>query len=374
MRGFRALQSSKLYGEYLRRIDCEAVLEYYGAENSFEVDRGQWGVEIQHSCLLDKVEPHHNNGDRNPSARMNITKKLYVCYSYWGGDIFHLIMKMEGKEEFYEIVPLISEFLGDAVTPKADFVKEIKELFSKGQALTGETIPAYSEKVLQPWALIHPYLLEARGITPEAASRLQVGFDIDENRIIFPHWWQGKLVGWQKRSLNDPRWPQTLPDKHGLIPKYKNTTGFPKLESLYNYERIRHRLGNSVLVVESPMSVLKAESLMESEDDGLLARTIATFGAKISSFQIDLLKDFDQVYIWMDDDDAGLQASKKLVQGLHRHTQVFHIKPQMFKDLGDYNTRDEVIKMIQTAEPAILTMMGWANDEREAASRRNSGR
>ena len=83
-----------MYEDYKRRLDARQVLEHYGADNCMEQMGRDGSTEIIHSCLLDRVEPHHRNGDQNPSAACNLDKKLYVCYNYWGGDLFHFIAKM----------------------------------------------------------------------------------------------------------------------------------------------------------------------------------------------------------------------------------------------------------------------------------------
>lgn len=351
---FEELSSQSKYSEYKRRINPELVLEYYGARNCFEITREDGQREVQHSCLIDQVIPHHTNGDENPSARMNIDKKLYVCYAFGGGDIFWFIKTMEQKDSFREILPVIGRFLEGSTESQEDFLEELEGYF-KSEEVIPEPIPVYSERVLDNWRFTHPYLLEERGVTHEAAKELQVGFDIEENRLVFPHFFEGKLVGWQKRAIPQGfRYPATEPDRFGRLPKYKNTSGFPKSSTLYNYDQ----QSGEVIVVESPMSVLKARSLATSGDD-ILSKVVATFGAKVSREQIDLLKKFDRVHIFMDDDEAGESASKKLLRGLYRFTDCLYVEPEKGKDLADYSSREEVLSVIDRGEPAFLQLARW---------------
>jgi hypothetical protein len=357
--------AERLHREYNRRLDVEAVLAHYGADNIIED-----GDERLHSCLIDRVEPHHKNGDQNPSASANVEDRLYICRVYWGGDMIQLIKKLEQKDYLVDILPIISPFLEGSTQTSADFQLELEKIF-RGQEVKDPPLPNYSERALKGWATMHPYLLK-RGITLEAASRLQVGYDPVANRIVFPSWFDGKLVGWQKRALTDPEWPQTKPEPSGGLPKYKNSQGFPKDRTLYNLDRVVKRKARKVVVVESPMSVLKAETLWNGQDDDILGATLCTFGAKVTDRQIELLRQFPVVYVYFDDDDAGRIGARKVVESLYRHVTVMHVKPEVGKDLGDYTSRSEVLHLLDTAEPAFMALARW--ESHTTSSGRNRGR
>jgi hypothetical protein len=300
-------------------------------------------TEIVHSCLLDRIEPHHANGDAHASAWANIEKGLYVCSVYWSGDILRLIQKLEGVEDLDGITPVIGDFLNGATKDTDSFRQEIEAAFAQ-QSYSVE-IPSYSERVLDPWRVSHPYMREARGVSHEAQERLSIGYDANENRIVFPHFWEGKLVGWQKRAIPaSPDWPGTVPD----WPKYRSSSGMPKSETLYGYDEAKRIKSRQVVVVESPMSVAKAVSLW------IGIPVLATFGAKVSKTQIDLLKDFDYVTVWFDCDPAGHAGERKLVDGLYRHTNVLVVNPDPDMDMGDYTNGDAVCSKLDSAIPAAL--------------------
>lgn len=350
-------ERDELYAEYKRRIDMRAVLDHYAPDNTNEQ-----GDEVIHSCLIDRVDPHHVNGDTNPSASANLVKKTYNCYGYGGGDVFWLICQMEGKEYFHEIVPFLGQFLGDATMSKADFLDELKRLFEGDPK--PEKPPVYHERVLRNWALYHPYL-RTRGVTKEAAERLQLGYDETGVRITIPHWVDGKLMGWQRRSLSDPRWPTTPPDpvrRNGEVvgyvdppPKYKNTTLFPKNETVYNLDRVRARGHRKIIVVESPMSVAKAESLMADDSDRLSA-VVSTFGAKVGDAQMALLRGFDRVTVYFDNDSAGAKGALRLIDGLYRHTKVEYVEAEQGKDMADYDTVSDLDRILDAAVPAFIAL------------------
>lgn len=316
--------------EYLRRIDCEAVLEHYEVANMYRD-----GDEIIHSCPIDRIEPHHTHGDATPSARMNVEKKVWNCWSYGGFDIFGFIMQMEQKDHFHEIAPMLGKFLGDAAVDTRSFVEEIESFFRKE---SDPPLPRYHERALSGWQFYHPYLA-TRGIDFDTAKRLQVGYDERANRIVIPVYHQGQVVGWQKRSVPDGDWgPGTKPPPgQGYIPKYLNPPSFPKSQVLYNLDHVQ---GDEVILVESPFSVIRAESLG-------IHNAVASFGASPSEDQLKQLRKFSRVYVWYDDDDAGYRGAALAVEGLIHHTRVMWIPADGNKDLGDYDTQGEVDEWIE---------------------------
>lgn len=329
------------------RLDVRKVLDHYGAENRLETTSDRTGETwIVHSCLLDRVEPHHSNGDRNPSAWVSAETGRYCCATYWTGDLFHLVQKLEGKGELEDATAVLGGFLAGVRTTE-DAVAEIGRFFAD-HAHEIE-LPSYAEAVLRPWAQTHPYMPEVRRVSHEACEALRIGWDPQANRIVFPHFWRGSLVGWQARAIPpdnpvDRRWPGTVPQQ----PKYKNTHGFPKARTLYGYDMALDLRARHVVVVESPMSVAKAHSL------GLGVPVVATFGASVSKTHLQLLRSFPEVIVWFDSDPAGRKGEQKLVEGLYRHTVVKVVTPDTNMDLGDYETSEEVIAMLADAEPASL--------------------
>lgn len=340
------LKADAQYQEYLRRLDARAVLDYYGVENDREEVSHNGETEVIHSCLLDRIDRHHNNGDQNPSAACNLDKKLYICYSYWGGDMFHLMQKLEDKDSFEDILPLVTQFLAGATLDQSEFEREVAALTA---ALSGKNyaadLPSYSKRVLTPWAFVHPYLHE-RGIDSETASRLQIGWREDDNRIIIPHFWQGNLVGWQARAVPDRphQWPGTVNDK----PKYKSTSGFPKSDTFYYDHSRPFPTYGTVLLVESPFSVIKATAL------GLDIPVLASFGSKVSKTQTDMLLDYDTVYLWADPDPAGQIMERTVMNRLADHPGLHVVTPDSGKDLADCTSLHEVQHKIDTAVPAVL--------------------
>lgn len=332
------------YRDYLRRLDARALLDHYGVQNDHEETTHAGETEVIHSCLLDRVDRHHNNGDQNPSAACNLDRKLYICYSYWGGDLFHLVMKLENKDSFEAILPVVAPFLAGAVAEPDDFLEELEGMLAGGTAYSA-SLPSYSDRVLAPWAFVHPYLHE-RGIDSETASRLKIGWREDDNRITIPHFWDGNLVGWQSRAVPDR--PGLWPGTADPVPKYKSTPGFPKSDTLYHDHSRPFPRGGAVVVVESPFSVIKATAL------GLDTPVVATFGAKVSAAQTAMLSDFDDVVLWPDPDQAGQIMERTFARRLHRHPGLRVVDPDPGKDMADCDTLSQLRAKIDSATPAVL--------------------
>jgi DNA primase len=82
------------------------------------------------------------------------------------------------------------------------------------------------------------------------------------------------------------------------------------------------------------MSVAKAYSIG-------VRNVVATFGAKVSEGQIALLREYEKVIVWFDADPAGMAGERRLLEGLHRHTETFRVTPTKGKDMADLVDLDE---------------------------------
>jgi hypothetical protein len=346
------LQLKRLVRELQTRVDGMDILNYYDAQNVSE-QPNNWGTQLVHSCLIDKVEPHHTNGDASPSASLLNERLYYNCWSYGGGDILWFLQKMEGTGRA-GVIPVLSKLLQGGTKSPTDFLAEISKYFV--QTTRVATIPTYNVNVLSSWLQIHPYLVKARGLDVDVLQEMYVGYDEEEIRLVFPHFWQGKLVGWQKRRLDDPRWPMTPVDSTGKNPKYKNSFSFPKDETLYNWHNAQK--SKEVLVLEGPVTVLKSMSLAKKlpEQSNLLRSAVSTFGAKVTETQIRVLRSVPKVVVWFDSDPAGWAGSIKLIKGLMNYTNVWVVPNLGVEgDLVDL-TDSEALGLLQSAVPSSLQL------------------
>lgn len=280
---------------------CLDLLTEFGAEVVSISPDG----EMLHSCCLP-----FGHTDSNPSASLNYKTLLYNCYVCGGGSILWLIgmcRDITGEEARSWVIKRTGLEEGRS---KEQLLTLLDNIF-KQVSESPPPMPHMGDEVLKPWMLIHPYLTEIRHVPEQTVIDFKVGYDPDKDRIIFPHYWKGRLVGWQSRRLVDDG-----------TPKYLNTPDFPKDRTIYNYSE-----RSQAVVVESVMSVLRHVHhcpVME-----------ATFGAEIPDAQIRLLGQHDRVILWMDNDKAGWNATERLIEHLTKSTDVWVVPSPWAADPGD---------------------------------------
>jgi DNA primase len=295
---------------------CKSLLQEFGARN---VRHGADG-ELIHSCVL----PFglHKHGDSHPSASLNYKKLVYncqgcenaggllwfigVCRGVEGPEARQWLNKQTGIGEEQDLSVLLAYF---------------DEVYAKRPEVV--PIPKLSERVLEPWMFIHPYMTEIRGIPEETLVNFKVGYGnllvpkddtrVYSERIVIPHFWQGDLVGWQSRRLLDDG-----------TAKYISSPDFPKYVTLYNHDPKARPIA---VVVESPMSVLSKCHVG--------ANMVATFGAKVTDRQCRLLGLHRAILLWFDNDDAGWRATRRVGEFCSPYTQVLVVNSPYAADPAD---------------------------------------
>ncbi len=302
--------SDELFKDLAEGLDVVALLQdLCGVQEIYEN-----GDELGHSCKL--PFGMHKNGDKNPSASLNKKTLLFNCFTCGGGSIFWLVENILDLTS-NQAIARVKEYSTGSIVDYEKFIDKLKENLSKSAPKGKIDIPVYSENIISSWIQETEYM-DSRGVSREVQKEMKIGLrEIGEEwvydgknsqklnvpRIIIPHIFNKQLVGWQGRKLTaDPR-----------PPKYKNSKNFPKAWSLYNYDNLDQN--EELIVVESPMSVLKLKSLG-------ISNVVSTFGASVSNYQVHLIRQFQDVCIWMDGDSAGRKASSYLVNCLSKTNMV----------------------------------------------------
>jgi hypothetical protein len=349
------------YSYLAGKIDTEALLEELGIDVGFKQSQHQW------MCHCPDFEGNHKHGDSSPSFGFNDEKLAYNCFVCGGGTIVELVWLMRpemaprssgqaDKAEAHDAVVTWLEGYADLNSETALSARIHSMLHPEEE---DDTLPEIPEDNLFQYRMIHPYLYE-RGLTKDIIVDMQVGFDEEHAGITIPHFFMGKLVGLQRRHLatytDGPKKDQYFCPRCELdgkkVPKYKNTSGFPKANTLYGYDRMKKYLkeegASSVIVVESPMTALKLMSMGFN-------RVVATFGS-FSREQGMLLLAVPTVYFWPDNDAAGYENAQRAVETLGKMTTL-RIVPVVLNEKGDaadLQTADEVIAYLQAAYPSTL--------------------
>jgi len=328
---------------------CRSLLEEFGVSDIRANERG----ELQHACL---VSSYHTDQDRNPTASLNYKKLTYHCLGCGAsGGLLWFIATCRGGASS-EARKWLAKATGTdgEVQNLSDLLRYFDSIYESKQ--TGRSpIPKYSDRILDPWQGIHPYLtdgvpelgIEGRGISEENLLHFRVGYSEHfplgdkktSERIVIPHFWKGDLVGWQTRRL----------DSRDGTAKYLASPDFPKDSTLFNYDPKRKKAG----IVESMLSSIKHYHALPLE---------ATFGASITERQVRLMERHETVVLWLDNDKAGWDAlegryedikrggkvvGRKLVQEglgslLGRSLNVLVVDNPYAADAGDMTTEDAV--------------------------------
>lgn len=335
--------SNVKYSEFAHRLDVEAWEDAIGFEVKFEKTNKVGQVEAVGHCL----DPwgQHSHGDTTGKLAINRDERLFNCWVCGGGTLLSYTMALKdmdieaATDWLYQFTRVIDE-------TKEEFLDDIDRILFEAKA-ERKAPPYFNLNVLTKW-LDAPWQecmfewMNGRGISREVILGYNVGFNAELTRrsskgdftgpaVVFPHWWQGRLVGWQNR------WLCEFP-KH--IPKYVFTNDFPREESIYGFEHV-YLADRPVVVVESVPTVLFLAS------HGYPA--VATFGSSITAEQGRWLRRLHQgVIISADNDKAGDKFERDLVALLEPfvNVRVMDRVPGDGADLGDLAELPEAIDVL----------------------------
>jgi DNA primase len=330
--------SSRRYSEFASRINIDAFEEAIG----FTPNRTDGNNNDIGQCP--DIWNLHKNGDTTGKFAIHRDKKVYHCWVCGGGSLLSFVMEWKSFDEG-SAVRWLYQFASEDAISKEQFAEEVDRVL--GDPVSTElALPYFNSKVLDRFSPAPPEWLQSRNISSEVANSFGVKYNAESERhsansdyvgpsIIFPHFWNEKVVGWQSRWLDESR-----PD---WIPKYTNTSDFPKETTIYNFNLFQDDV---VVVCESVPTVLVLASI------GVPA--MATFGSSVSERQIALLKRFQQgLYIAPDNDGAGVKYLDTLYEGLERFIPLKLIEPvgdpDSGNDLADLD-RSEIQDRISSAE------------------------
>lgn len=334
-------QHKPRYSEFWDRINVEAFEEAIGF--SPEDDRN--GNDVGY-CLWPE---NHANGDTTGKFGIHREKRVYNCWACGGGSLLSLTMELYGYD-VDEATDWLYQFCEDDTRSDREFVDEFMASFEDVKKRI-ETLPFFNERVLDQHSAILPqWWLEERGITHQTCDAYSLRYNEKMRRpvpakgkfsseedyhgpaILFPHYYQERLVGWQCRWLAE--------DRPEWVPKYTMTTDFPKDTTVYGYDLARQgNDGYPVIVVESVPSALFVISCGYP--------SVATFGSSINEPQLRLLRKFSTgVILAPDNDNAGVKFVNTATEYLKRYIRVWHLPPpegEAGADIGDVQDLDEYL-------------------------------
>jgi DNA primase len=172
-----------------------------------------------------------------------------------------------------------------------------------------------------------------RQITEDSMKKFLLGFSEKQDMVTVPvHSPSGMPVGFVGRSIEGK--------------EFKNTPGLPKSKVLFNLHRVK--TADKVYVVESSFDAIRLDQV------GLPA--VATLGANVSNFQIDLLqKYFNNIIVIADNDEAGGNMKTRIEEKLGARVSVLQLNKE-YKDIGDMSNED-IKKLEISFDKSIANML-----------------
>lgn len=350
-------QQNKLrYEDFWDSINVDAFEEAIGFSPEYEHNGNDVGF-----CVFPE---NHAHGDTTGKFAIERDMRVYNCWACGGGSLLSLAMELYDYD-VDEATRWLYQFCETDARSDAEFVDDFMDAFRDVEKRVA-TLPYFNDRVLERFAPSVPAsFLIGRGISAGTAEDYNVRYGEAINRpspfkgryadeedyvgpgVVFPHYWQDRLVGWQTRWLEDerPEW----------VPKYTMTGDFPKETTIYGWDKVQ--TSEAVVVVESVPTVLFLASCGYS--------AVATFGSNVNDAQMRLLRRFPMVVLAADNDKpskesgtpAGIKWRKNLTDYLKNYTQVMWVplvgRNGSGADLGDLDQPQLEFYLSQIYDPLI---------------------
>jgi hypothetical protein len=243
---------------------------------------------------------HEFGTDSNPSFCVKINDEGYSgfnCFTcHQRGNLSHLINRLgEFRDDDYHkmaIRAMIEETPDNFkdFDESMDEMMEVDEIDPIDAAIYLRMYPmAWDSKEAKAY-------LTARGIGKKTCELLDLRWDSDQRRVLFPvYGYDRELYGFTGRSILAP---EDYPSKK--YPKVKDYAGLRKDSLLLGGHLVD--LTKPVIVVEGLFALAHLIEIGVPE----FANVVATMGSFLSENQRDALVDFDQtIFLLYDDDAAG---------------------------------------------------------------------
>lgn len=333
--------------EIIKNIDLTMLLDELG------VDYRNSGEYIRTVCVF------HENASKFNLA-LNKDKKSMICFSHHCEqheyNLTDFVMRAGNIKERNEAVEFMAKLVGVEIDNKGWNIKPIdynkkKGLMFKESAIAyrkniSNILPRESKLYLKESDIreYHSDLkekksaicyLKSRGLNEDDMEDYYLGFDCEEERIVFPIYNEnGKLKAVSKRIIYNT-------DENESKPKYKCLGN--KSECLYGYYHLMQKGldTNNVILVEGTFDAIMLQKYGYS--------AIALMGCVISNYQLKILKEMnpDHIILCLDndsiinEDNAGKEGTLKCINNFSRvgfdleQISVIQLK-------GNYQDPDEV--------------------------------
>lgn len=288
------------------------------------------GLTIQNEIDTDYILfcPFHPN-HRTPAGEVDKFKGTFFCFScHKVADLIELVMHTTGRTYFEsarfikskEQATNIEDDVNKVLIEKPEYI-QFDEILIKRLA---------AQSIESPRAIRY---FAGRQITQDSMKKFSLGFSEKQDMVTVPvHSPSGMPVGFVGRSIEGK--------------DFKNTPGLPKAKVLFNLHRVK--TAETIYVVESSFDAIRLDQC------GFPA--VATLGANVSNFQIDLLqKYFNNIIVIADNDEAGGNMKTRIQEKLGSRVAVLQLNKE-YKDIGDMSD-DDIKKLEVSFDKSIANML-----------------
>jgi DNA primase len=315
------------------------------------------------------VCPFHD--DHKPSMHVNDQKKMWMCFvDNMGGDAINFVMRYKNLD-FVDALKDICDQLGwnfddyhreSQVSPKIAMGKKILSVsaqiyrklalseqykpfqdFLKNRGISAEVAKNYELGYANNTNAISQYLVtianqadqkmaldlaKELGIIKDDQYREGSHYDTFRDRIVFPIWDQfGQVIGYTTRATNDSQKAKYMNSKESFL--------FNKKQLLYGFHLAKNyiRERDALIICEGNMDQIALYS------NGF-EHSVAIMGVALGDNSLRrILQMTKNVYLALDNDDAGLRAMERINQQFLEHGVI-----PKFVELGEYKDPDEFLQ------------------------------
>jgi len=274
--------------------------------------------------------------DRSPSWWINSETGAHICFSCgFKGNLWSLIATAQNLRDANGFLDYADAkdwlYLSfDNIQLGAHEEEEQESVFKEVTTIT--------ESRLALFTYPPQHALTARGFTLQAAEKHQLLWDTAHSNWIsvIRDPYSNKLLGWQEKGFSR-RYFRNYP------------TGVEKSTTLFGYNKYT---GGRMIVVESPLDVVRLESIG-------VPGGVSTYGSMISNTQLELIKEADEIVFALDNDESGINASKKMLEH-NLEAWYFNYGHTDMKDVGAMS-RTEILYGLLTAKHSVngLGALQW---------------
>jgi DNA primase len=304
-----------------QNVSFLTILEYYGLVDTFK----RKGDSLTGPCPIHK-------GDSQTAFHVDLSKNIYKCFSR---------CKSMGFKGGGNIIDFVAEMEHTGTRPQdikkaAELILEWTQGIEAGERPQRQTHPDSDEhKENKPLTFRlqldpeHEYLKE-RELTSDTIEYFGLGYarkGIMKGRVCVPvHDERNNLIAYVGRATDEE-----TAQKYG---KYKNPPDFYKSLVLYNLNRVEK--GGAVVLVEGYFGCFKIHQAGFPNVCSLMGWSMSEEQEKL------ILDNFKYVALMLDNDDAGKQGTKEILNRLYNKIFVRVIDLPIEKYQPDKLSQDEI--------------------------------